>query len=104
MKSKNKLLTDCGSASGKSTLWAVVTWPFRALSRVAVKEPMTAVELAALQRAVEELPPKTQLALRLAGGGASYEQISAEVGTDAKTARKLVERAMEHLLQRMTSP
>ena len=104
MKSENKWLTDCGSASGASrlTLWLRKV---RALSRLtAAKEPMTAVELAALQRAVEELPPKTQLALRLAGGGASYEQIGAEVGTDAKTARKLVERAMEHLLQRMTSP
>jgi len=108
MQSENKFLIDCGSASGRAPLWAVLTWPFRALgralSRAAVEEPMTAVELAALQRAVEELPPRTRLALRLAGGGASYEQIGAELGTDARTAKKLVERAMEYLLERMASP
>jgi len=29
MQSENKLLTDCGSASGRAPLWAVLTWPFR---------------------------------------------------------------------------
>jgi len=38
MKSENKLLIDCGSASGRVTIWAVLTWPFRALSRVIMRQ------------------------------------------------------------------
>jgi len=61
---------------------------------------VTAVELAVLERAVEELPPKTREALRLLREDAlSYEQIGGRLQITPRHARKLVERAMEYLLE-----
>ena len=61
---------------------------------------VTAVELAVLERAVEELPPKTREALRLLReDGLSYEQIGERLQIMPRQARKLVERAMEYLLE-----
>jgi len=61
---------------------------------------VTAVELAVLERAVEELPPKTREALRLLReDGLSYEQIGERLQIPPQQASKLVERAMEYLLE-----
>ena len=64
------------------------------------RSAVTAVELAVLERAVEELPPKTREALRLLREDAlSYEQIGGRLQITPRQARKLVERAMEYLLE-----
>lgn len=57
-------------------------------------------ELEALQREVEALPPKCRLALvKVKLDGVSYEEVGAQLGMKTHSARRLVERAMEYLLE-----
>ena len=57
-------------------------------------------ELEALQREVEALPPKCRLALMMVKlEGASYEEVGTHLGIKTHSARRLVERAMEYLLE-----
>jgi RNA polymerase sigma factor (sigma-70 family) len=57
-------------------------------------------ELEALQREVEALPPKCRFALVMVKlEGASYEEVGAHLGIKTHSARRLVERAMEYLLE-----
>ena len=57
-------------------------------------------ELEALQREVEALPPKCRLALMMVKlEGASYEEVGTRLGIKTHSARRLVERAMEYLLE-----
>jgi RNA polymerase sigma factor (sigma-70 family) len=57
-------------------------------------------ELEALQREVEALPPKCRLALMLVKlDGVSYEEVGIRLGIKTHSARRLVERAMEYLLE-----
>lgn len=56
-------------------------------------------ELEALEREVEALPPKCRLALLMVKvDGASYEEVGIRLGIKTHSARRLVERAMEYLL------
>jgi RNA polymerase sigma factor (sigma-70 family) len=57
-------------------------------------------ELAALQLEVEALPPKCRLALMMVKlEGASYGEVGTHLGIKTHSARRLVERAMEYLLE-----
>ena len=57
-------------------------------------------ELEALQHEVEALPPKCKLALVMVKlDGASYEEVGTCLGIKTHSARRLVERAMEYLLE-----
>jgi len=57
-------------------------------------------ELTALQRAIETLPPRTRMALMLVReDGISYEDLGVRLGIKTHSARRLIERAMEYLLQ-----
>ncbi len=57
-------------------------------------------ELEALQHDVEALPPKCKLALVMVRlEGASYEEVGERLGIKTHSARRLVERAMEYLLE-----
>lgn len=67
-----------------------------------MNEPMNASELAALKAAIEELPPKTKMALLRVQDGLSYEQVGAELKMRVWKVRRLVERAMKHLIERVS--
>jgi len=57
-------------------------------------------ELEALQQDVEALPPKCKLALVMVRlDGASYEEVGECLGIKTHSARRLVERATEYLLE-----
>jgi RNA polymerase sigma factor (sigma-70 family) len=57
-------------------------------------------KLEALEQDVEALPPKCKLALVMVRlDGASYEEVGACLGIKTHSARRLVERAMEYLLE-----
>src|SRR5579864_4331660 len=57
-------------------------------------------ELTALQRAIETLPPRTRMALMLVREeGVSYEELGQRLGIMTHSARRLIERAMEYLLE-----
>jgi len=57
-------------------------------------------ELEALQHDVEALPPKCKLALVMVRlDGASYEEVGEHLGIKTHSARRLVERATEYLLE-----
>jgi RNA polymerase sigma factor (sigma-70 family) len=57
-------------------------------------------ELAALQLNVEALPPKCKHALVMVRlDGASYDEVGESLGIKTHSARRLVERAMEYLLE-----
>ena len=57
-------------------------------------------ELTALQRAIETLPPRTKMALMLVReDGISYEELGEKLGIKTHSARRLIERAMEYLLE-----
>jgi len=57
-------------------------------------------ELEALQRGIEALPPKTKMALLMVRQeGLSYEEVAAKLGIKTHSARRLVERAMEYLIE-----
>jgi RNA polymerase sigma factor (sigma-70 family) len=59
-----------------------------------------AEELESLQRSVAALPPRCKLALIMVRlDGASYEQVGECLGVEPHHARRLVERAMEYLLE-----
>jgi RNA polymerase sigma factor (sigma-70 family) len=59
-----------------------------------------AEELETLQQRVAALPPKCKLALIMVRlDGASYEQVGECLGVEPYKARRLVERAMEYLLE-----
>jgi RNA polymerase sigma factor (sigma-70 family) len=57
-------------------------------------------ELQALERAIERLPPRTQTALMLMRiDGLTYEELAPRLGIKTHSARRLIERAMEYLLE-----
>jgi len=57
-------------------------------------------ELEALQRGIEALPPKTKMALLMVRQeGLSYEEVAIKLGIKTHSARRLVERSMEYLLE-----
>ena len=59
-----------------------------------------AEELETLQQSVAALPPRCKLALIMVRlDGASYEQVGECLGIKPHNARRLVERAMEYLLE-----
>ena len=59
-------------------------------------------DLEALQRGIEALPPKTKMALLMVRqDGLSYEEVGQKLGIKTHSARRLVERAMEYLLEAM---
>ena len=61
-------------------------------------------ELETLERNVENLPPKCKLALIMVRvDGASYEEVAEKLGIKTHSARRLVERAMEYLLEKKVS-
>jgi len=61
-------------------------------------------ELEALDRNVEDLPPKCRYALLMVRlEGASYEEVAQKLGIKTHSARRLVERAMEYLLEKKVS-
>lgn len=58
-------------------------------------------ELEALERNVNNLPPKCKLALIMVRlDGASYEEVGQRLGIKTHSARRLVERAIEYLLEK----
>lgn len=58
-------------------------------------------ELEALQLNIESLPPKCRYALMMVRlEGASYEEVGQTLGIKTHSARRLVERAMEYLLEK----
>jgi RNA polymerase sigma factor (sigma-70 family) len=58
-------------------------------------------ELEALERNVRNLPPKCRCALIMVRmEGASYEEVGQHLGIKTHSARRLVERAMEYLLEK----
>jgi RNA polymerase sigma factor (sigma-70 family) len=60
-------------------------------------------ELEALERQVEALPPKCRLALMMVKlDNASYKEVGVRLGIKPYRARRLVERAMEYLLEAET--
>jgi RNA polymerase sigma factor (sigma-70 family) len=76
--------------------------PLRALQEALSPDPigLTTKESDALRRGVEALPAKAKLALLMVRqDGLSYEEVARELGVTTKTARRLVERAMEYLLE-----
>ena len=57
-------------------------------------------ELEALQRGIEALPPRTKMALLMVRqDGLSFEEVGQRLGIKTHSARRLVERAMEYLLE-----
>jgi RNA polymerase sigma factor (sigma-70 family) len=59
-------------------------------------------DLETLQRGIEALPPKTKMALLMVRqDGLSYEEVGHRLGIKTHSARRLVERAMEYLLEAM---
>lgn len=61
-------------------------------------------ELEALELNVKNLPPKCRYALIMVRiEGASYEEVGQQLGIKTHSARRLVERAMEYLLEKKTS-
>ena len=61
-------------------------------------------ELEALEKNVEDLPPKCRYALIMVRlEGASYEEVAEKLGIKTHSARRLVERAMEYLLEKKVS-
>jgi RNA polymerase sigma-70 factor (ECF subfamily) len=61
-------------------------------------------ELETLERNVENLPPKCRYALIMVRlEGASYEEVAEKLGIKTHSARRLVERAMEYLLEKKVS-
>ena len=57
-------------------------------------------ELEVLQRGIEALPPRTKMALLMVRqDGLSYEEVGQRLGIKTHSARRLVERAMEYLLE-----
>jgi RNA polymerase sigma-70 factor (ECF subfamily) len=61
-------------------------------------------ELEALEKNVEDLPPKCRYALIMVRlEGASYEEVAEKLGIKTHSARRLVERAMEYLLEKKIS-
>jgi len=61
-------------------------------------------ELEALERNVKNLPPKCRYALIMVRlEGASYEEVGQHLGIKTHSARRLVERAMEYLLEKKTT-
>lgn len=61
-------------------------------------------ELEALERNVRNLPPKCRCALIMVRlEGASYEEVGQHLGIKTHSARRLVERAMEYLLEKKTT-
>ncbi|MBS0418737.1 MAG: sigma-70 family RNA polymerase sigma factor [Proteobacteria bacterium] len=61
-------------------------------------------ELEALERNVKNLPPKCKCALIMVRlEGASYEEVGQHLGIKTHSARRLVERAMEYLLEKKTT-
>ena len=59
-------------------------------------------DLEALLRGIEALPPKTKMALLMVRqDGLSYEEVGQRLGIKTHSARRLVERAMEYLLEAM---
>jgi RNA polymerase sigma-70 factor (ECF subfamily) len=61
-------------------------------------------ELEALDRNVENLPPKCRYAfLMVRLEGASYDEVAEKLGIQTHSARRLVERAMEYLLEKKVS-
>jgi RNA polymerase sigma factor (sigma-70 family) len=61
-------------------------------------------ELEALEQNVEDLPPKCRYALIMVRlEGASYEEVAEKLGIKTHSARRLVERAMEYLLEKKVS-
>jgi len=57
-------------------------------------------QLEALQRGIEALPPRTKMALLMVRqDGLSYEEVGEKLGIKTHSARRLVERAMEYLLE-----
>jgi len=57
-------------------------------------------ELEALQRGIEAHPPRTKMALLMVRqDGLSYEEVAGKLGIKTHSARRLVERAMEYLLE-----
>jgi len=61
-------------------------------------------ELEALERNVKNLPPKCRYALIMVRlEGASYEEVGQRLGIKTHSARRLVERAMEYLLEKKTT-
>ena len=76
--------------------------PLRALQEALSSDPteLTSKELDALRQGLEALPPKAKLALLMVRqDGASYEQVARKLGVTTATAQRLVERAMEYLLE-----
>jgi RNA polymerase sigma factor (sigma-70 family) len=60
-------------------------------------------EVEALERGFELLPPRTRMALILIKeDGLSYEEVGARLGIKTHSARRLIERAMEFLLEAVT--
>jgi RNA polymerase sigma factor (sigma-70 family) len=61
-------------------------------------------ELEALEKNVEDLPPKCRYALIMVRiEGASYDEVAEKLGIKTHSARRLVERAMEYLLEKKVS-
>jgi RNA polymerase sigma factor (sigma-70 family) len=61
-------------------------------------------ELETLERNVDNLPPKCRYALLMVRvEGASYEEVAEKLGIKTHSARRLVERAMEYLLEKKVS-
>jgi RNA polymerase sigma-70 factor (ECF subfamily) len=61
-------------------------------------------ELEALERNVNNLPPKCKYALIMVRlEGASYEEVGQRLGIKTHSARRLVERAIEYLLEKKTT-
>lgn len=61
-------------------------------------------ELEALEQNVENLPPKCRYALIMVRlEGASYDEVAEKLGIKTHSARRLVERAMEYLLEKKVS-
>jgi len=57
-------------------------------------------ELEALQRGIEALPPRTKMALLMVRqDGLSFKEVGQRLGIKTHSARRLVERAMEYLLE-----
>ena len=57
-----------------------------------------------MDRNVEDLPPKCRYALLMVRlEGASYEEVAQNLGIKTHSARRLVERAMEYLLEKKVS-
>ena len=77
----------------------------RALQEALSPDPieLTSKESDALRQGVEALPPKAKLALLMVRqDGLSYKEVGRKLGVTTNTAQRLVERAMEYLLEVVT--